>query len=1321
MPYVFRQGDLPKLDLQVDRGTDFAAWKAQWDSYIQLSGLAGEDAQKQVQALTLCFSRDTLSIVQNLGLTEEDKKSVDVIICAIKRYVEGHINETVERRNFRKRTQQVGESFDDFLVSLRELVKTCNFCSDGCTNKNIRDQIIEGLLDADTIEHLLQETDLSLVKTITICQAQEAAKKQRASIHSHNTESIAALHKPQDWKQRPPVSTCTGCGARAHPAGRTQCPAYNQMCFNCQKTGHFAKVCRSKTHRQRGFPTATGIPPNPKLSNIHHMASSDPAPLISVNVKSANGSGDIKVLPDSGADISASGKEILTHLNEKIESLSPSDVIPKAVNGAQMFPLGKLPVALHLGNQTHHEDIHIYPNVRGTLISWKACKALHILPPSYPNPIPSLAVHEVSLLASSASAAPLTVDNMTMEFPMVFDGQIRSMQGERFHISLTEDVKPFCVNTPRSIPFAYRDKLKAELDLLQQQNIIAPVTEATEWCAPIVVTPKKNTDRIRMCVDLSHLNRYVRRERYQSTTPSQAVADIAASHAKFFTVLDALKGYHQCPLDEDSQILTTFITPFGRYKYLRAPYGISSISEHYDRRMAEAFTGLTGFRRIVDDIIIYDSDEHQHAAHVRQFLQRCADKHIALNLEKCKFSQTTVTFAGFTLSTQGYQIDQSITAAISQFPNPSNRTDLRSFVGLVNQLSSSTNSVAPLLAPLRPLLSTKNDFLWTPNHQQALDTIKETLTTAPILSYFNADKPTRLSTDASRHGLGFVLQQNTAGTWNLIQAGSRFLTDTESRYAIIELEMLAVCWAVSKCKLFLTGLQHFTIITDHNPLIPILNHHRLDEIENPRLQRLKMRLMAYNYTAQWLKGSKNDAPDALSRHPLHDPQTADALAELDINDNPEMSLTEIRAISNNHHESLRLQELRKHAEQDEQYQSLRQFILDGFPTHRRQLPEFCRSYWNVHQHLTLDDGLIVYGCRLLIPSSMRKQILNNLHEAHQGAVRTKQRARLTVYWPGIDNDIENVVRACQHCQDHLPSNTKEPIITKDRPTRPFQELAVDLCSYAGQDYLITVDCYTDWPAIYALTRNTTTSQVIAALRQTFCRTAIPDIVWSDGGPQFVSYQFSQFAQQWGFLHKTSSPYHPQSNGKIESTVKSMKKIISSSWNGHVLNQDKFCHALLQYRNTPSRRDGLSPAQKLYGHPTQDTLPAHRRSFSQEWQQRTEEVEQQTKATQESTTAYYNTHAHPLTEITIGSNVAIHNPRTKLWDIYGIIIDVSPNRRYYIKTSSGRVLVRNRRFLRRRVPLSVPPSHNPTTTAAPPRHSTRLKRPTRRLIEDPTWN
>ena len=177
---------------------------------------------------------------------------------------------------------------------------------------------------------------------------------------------------------------------------------------------------------------------------------------------------------------------------------------------------------------------------------------------------------------------------------------------------LTDDAQPFCVRTPfftTTIPFPFRDKLKAELDLLQEQWVIVPVTGPTDGCAPIVVAPKKGTEKIRMCVDLSRLNRYVKREMYQSASPAEAVADSAAESAKIF---DALK----CPLDEASQLLSTFINPFGRFKYLRAPYGIYSISEHYNCRMDEAFAGLTGYRHIVDDVVIYDSDTGQHIDHV---------------------------------------------------------------------------------------------------------------------------------------------------------------------------------------------------------------------------------------------------------------------------------------------------------------------------------------------------------------------------------------------------------------------------------------------------------------------------------------------------------------------------------------------------------------------------------------------------------------------------------------------------------------------------------------------------------------------------------
>ena len=305
------------------------------------------------------------------------------------------------------------------------------------------------------------------------------------------------------------------------------------------------------------------------------------------------------------------------------------------------------------------------------------------------------------------------------------------------------------------------------------------------------------------------------------------------------------------------------------------------------------------------------------------------------------------------------------------------------------------------------------------------------------------------------------------------------------------------------------------------------------------------------------------------------------IAVCDPQNNPEPSITEIRAASANRPDTVRLQELRKHANADQEYQQIQHYVRNGFPHHRHQLPEQCQCYWNIRSQLAQDDDLIVFGCRLLIPSSMRPQVLRELHASHQGAVRTKQRAKLIVYWPGLNNDIDNIILSCKQCQDNLPSHPKEPIVTKPRPSRPFQEIALDFCSYAGHNFLITVDCYTDWPDIVHMGRNTTTSHLINILLKAFCRTGAPDIVWSDQGPQFTSKLFQEFSNEWGFRHITSSPMYPQSNGKAEATVKSMKKLIQASWTHDALDERKLTRALLQYRNTPSQRDRLSPAQKLF--------------------------------------------------------------------------------------------------------------------------------------------
>ena len=185
--------------------------------------------------------------------------------------------------------------------------------------------------------------------------------------------------------------------------------------------------------------------------------------------------------------------------------------------------------------------MHIFQEVSGVMILWKACKSLGILPDNYPVPLPTVPASDyperqtpttmVSINTSTIGTSLSVTEQLMTTFPTVFDGQIRVMQGKEFHIVIEDAAKPFCVHTPHTIPFAYRDKLQAELNLLESQHIITLVTEATTWCAPIVVTPKKNSDKIRMCVDLSHLNSFVIRERYQSPTPAEAVAIIAAGKA----------------------------------------------------------------------------------------------------------------------------------------------------------------------------------------------------------------------------------------------------------------------------------------------------------------------------------------------------------------------------------------------------------------------------------------------------------------------------------------------------------------------------------------------------------------------------------------------------------------------------------------------------------------------------------------------------------------------------------------------------------------------------------------------------------------------
>ena len=532
------------------------------------------------------------------------------------------------------------------------------------------------------------------------------------------------------------------------------------------------------------------------------------------------------------------------------ENLDPDPDIVHAANGSPLESLGKIQATLAVGDKEHRTTIHVYRNLEEALLSCSSLRALGILPRQWPN-------HVLSLRSQSASDLPdleATRAQLIEEFADVFDDAIlKPMDGPPMDIKLQPGATPSCVNGARPIPFAFREQVKSQLDDMVDHNIIEPVTEPSEWCHPIVLVDKRSSSEKRLTVDLHKLNDQVARPVHPARTPRDAVTSIGK--AQYFTTLDARHGYWQVPLAESAKPLTTFITPWGRYRFCRNPQGFISAGDEFNCRTDAAFDRLPNFVKVVDDALIYDDDLADHITHVRDVLLRAREHGITFNPAKFVFAASEVSYCGYVLNSDGYTVDARMTSAIRDFQMPQNLTDLRSFFGLVNQCNDFTPQIAKLSKPLRPLLKTSNQFLWESHHTDAFNAVKDALSKSPVLAFFQYGQPLRLETDASlKNGLGFALWQQQDDKWHLLQCGSRFLSDAETRYAVIELECLAVAWAVRKCHLFLAGTS-FELVTDHRPLVPIINDYSLDKIENPRLLRLILKLRPYQVHASWRKGS----------------------------------------------------------------------------------------------------------------------------------------------------------------------------------------------------------------------------------------------------------------------------------------------------------------------------------------------------------------------------------------------------------------------------------------------------------------------------------
>ena len=427
---------------------------------------------------------------------------------------------------------------------------------------------------------------------------------------------------------------------------------------------------------------------------------------------------------------------------------------------------------------------------------------------------------------------------------------LAAMAGPPVEIHLDPSAIPRACHTPANVPLHWQEAVHNDLLRDEALGVIEPVPygEVTDWCHRMVVT-RKHDGSPRRTVDLSPLNKFCKRETFATESPFVLARRIPKGTWK--TVSDAWNGYHSVPLRESDRHLTSFITPFGKWRYLRTPQGFVSSGDGYNRRFDAILSDFERKERCVDDTVHYDEDLECHWWRTIDFLSTVGQSGVVLNPSKFQFAQKEVDFAGFRVSDSSIEPLPKFLDAIREFPTPTSTTDIRSWFGLVNQVASYAQ-LRDTMAPFKPFLSPKVKFYWNEELEGAFQASKVVIVEAirQGVQIFDMRLPTCLRPDWSCRGIGYFLSQKHCGCepvtpdccqdgWKVTLAGSRFLSPAESRYAPIEGEALAVAWGLEQSRYFTQGCDKLTVVTDHKPLVKIFGDRTLDEIANPRLFRLK--------------------------------------------------------------------------------------------------------------------------------------------------------------------------------------------------------------------------------------------------------------------------------------------------------------------------------------------------------------------------------------------------------------------------------------------------------------------------------------------------
>ena len=373
-------------------------------------------------------------------------------------------------------------------------------------------------------------------------------------------------------------------------------------------------------------------------------------------------------------------------------------------------------------------------------------------------------------------------EQFIQKYPSVFADEVGLLEGE-YRICLDPQAEPV-QHAPRRVPVAHREALREALEDLVKREVLATVTRPTQWVSSMVAVQKPD-GRMRICLDPKELNEAIQREHYPLPTIEEVATRLHG--AKLFSVLDARNGFWHIVLDEESSFLTTFKTPYGRYRWKRMPFGISSAPEVFQHRMCEVVEGLKGVEVVADDIMVVgfgDTHTLYHDTNLDAVLKRCMERNLKLNDQKVRLCLTEVPFIGHRLTPEGLCVDPSKVRAIQDMPPPHDVAAVRRLLGLAQYLSKFLPHLSDITKPLRELTKKEVVWAWDPAQQQAFENLKKAVSSTPVLHYYNLDEDATLQCDASQSGLGAALLQKG----QLVAYASSALTPTEVRYAQIEKE-----------------------------------------------------------------------------------------------------------------------------------------------------------------------------------------------------------------------------------------------------------------------------------------------------------------------------------------------------------------------------------------------------------------------------------------------------------------------------------------------------------------------------------------------------